>query len=363
VNILVTGCAGFIGSHLCRKLLKEGHTVVGVDDLSVGFMENINDLILTSANFTFCESDIRKLMHKENGYLNFHLGCLDIFTLDMVFHLAARGETYWCQDNPKDAVDVNVNGTLEMLELAKKYSVRHFVFADTSAEYDNIEYAPETEVSNYPESRSIDIYPSTYPTSEFQAPNDNTPRGIYSITKMAGSQFVRTYGELYGFGTTLFRPFNVFGPTMNIFRDIPPVIGAFAKNILEHKNPVIYGDGSKRRDFIYIDDVIDLLMLTFTKRFHKTDTQTFNMGYGENYSVYDIYEIVLNEIYPQVPVDIAHSYASPKFVDDLPGQAQLTLADMRKTTSYFGWKPKIEIKEGVSKTVKAIREKLQAKQT
>jgi len=336
--ILITGVAGFIGSHLAKKFLREGHVVIGIDDLSVGFMENIGD-IMDNDYFLFIKEDIRHI--NKIGRINsvckieefmFDLWGQETFSFDIVYHLAARGETYWCQDNSDQAVDININGTLAILKLAYKYNAQHFVFADTSAEYD----------------RS-----SIYPSLEKDAPTQVTPQGIYSITKMAASQFVRTWTDEKGIGSTLFRPFNIYGPSMNLVRDIPPVIGGFAKNIIKAKDCVIFGDGSKRRDFLYIDDAIDLFFAVKDKRMFSTDSETYNMGSGENYSVYEVYEIVANEI-----LGSNKDIAGLEFQDNKPYEAQLTLADINKTRRAFNWHPKFSFASGIKKTCNAVAEKL-----
>ena len=162
---LITGCAGFVGSHLAKRLIKEGHEVFGVDNLVCGFRENIKDLYFNKS-FEFMQIDIRHMKndapHRKFNY---------------VWHLAARGEVYWCKDHPEEALDVNVNGTLNMLRVAKAAGCKHFFFADTSAEYDSF------DGEEY------------YPTTEWMAPNTITPMGYYPITKMCASQFVRSFGK------------------------------------------------------------------------------------------------------------------------------------------------------------------------
>ena len=121
---LVTGVAGFVGSNLARKLLDAGHHVTGLDNMSCGFMENIKDLITHPSGFNFQVADIRDWEGTGESY-------------DAVWHLAARGELYFCRDNIDEAIDINIKGTLRMLDLAKKSLAKHFYFSDTSAEYDS----------------------------------------------------------------------------------------------------------------------------------------------------------------------------------------------------------------------------------
>jgi len=318
----LTGVAGFVASNLARRLCIEGHTVVGVDSLVCGFMENINDLI-GWPNFEFRKEDIREIVaHNE--------------TYDYLWHFAARGEVYVCAKNPELAVDVNINGTLNTLKFAKDTSAKHVFFSDTSAEYDSL-----TEKKYFP-------------SSELMAPNINTPMGFYPITKMAASQFVRSYGKKNLFGTTLFRYTNVYGASMNLQRDIPPVIGSFTNKMLfEDKKAVIYGDGLKRRDFLHIDDLTDFHMKALEVRGKEGDTETYNAGYGKNWSIKEIHEMVYDvcsEIKNTIPQEIDFH---PNQLDE----ADTTLADISKATKELSWKPKVSIKDGIEDTVRRLHVK------
>ena len=324
---LITGCAGFVGSHLAKRLIKEGHEVFGVDNLVCGFRENIKDLYFNKS-FEFMQIDIRH-MKNDDPHRKF----------DYVWHLAARGEVYWCKDHPEEALDVNVNGTLNMLRVAKAAGCKHFFFADTSAEYDSF------EDEQY------------YPTTEWMAPNTITPMGYYPITKMCASQFVRSFGHKNNIGTTLFRYTNIYGPSMNLDRDIPPVVGAFTSKLLSGEEPIIYGDGTKRRDFLHIDDLTDFHIAALKARVKKKDTQTYNAGSGKNHSILKVYSVVhaaCRKITKDIPSLISHK---PDQLDE----AQVTLANIEKAKEELGWKPTISFKEGVEKTVKSLADMIGVK--
>ena len=319
---LITGVTGFVASNLARKLLEAGHHVTGIDNMSCGYFSNIADLITHPSGFHFEEGDVRDWKGTGESY-------------DAVWHLAARGELYYCRDNVDEAIDVNVKGTLNMLKLAKESLVSHFYFSDTSAEYDSF------EDEQY------------YPVAEWMAPNTITPMGYYAITKMAASQFVRSIGLTNDIGTTLFRYTNIYGPEMNLSRDIPPVIGSFANKLFNGVACVIYGDGSKRRDFLHIDDLNDLHLAALEHRQDKKDSQTFNGGSGENHSIHEVWEVVYNscvEYYPNASGNVIYQ-------PDQPNEAQITLVNIDKAKEHLGWEPKISFSEGVGKTVTNLWER------
>ena len=321
---LITGCAGFLGSHLARRLLKEGHEVFGLDNFDCGFLANIADM-KKHPNFHFKNADICNKWCCDNIHT----------TIDFVWHLAARGELYFCRDYTEEAIDVNVKGTLNILQQAKRLRARHFFFSDTSAEYDSF-----TEDEHYP-------------TAEWMAPNTITPMGYYAITKMAASQFVRSFGKTNDIGTTLFRYTNIYGPSMNLERDIPPVVGSFAARIFENNTPIIYGDGSKRRDFLHIDDLTDFHMAALVVRGNRDGSETYNAGFGKNHSILQVYHKVFDAC-KKVKANIP---SLVEYKDDQPNEAQVTLADITKADVELAWVPKISFEEGVRKTVQSLWEK------
>ena len=317
---LITGAAGFVGSHLAKRLIKEGHEVYGMDSLDCGFMANIDEL-LDHPNFHFKNADIRN----EN--------CIVAeIQIDYVWHLAARGEVWFCRDNPEEALDVNVIGTLNILKQAKRMEAKHIFFADTSAEYDSFE---------------DDQY---FPTAEWMAPNTVTPMGYYPITKMCASQFVRSFGHKNDIGTTLFRYTNIYGPSMNLDRDIPPVVGAFTSKLLGGEKAIVYGDGTKRRDFLHIDDLTDFHIAALKARGDEKDTKTYNAGSGENQSISQVYSTV----YAACEKITKNLTSLINFKPDQPDEAQVTLANIEKAKEELGWEPIISFEDGVEKTVKSL---------
>ncbi len=298
-RILVTGAAGFIGGNLCSRLLEEGYNVVGLDNLSAGTLENVPSRV------DFHTVDIRR----KNISRFFR-------DTDAVFHLAAKNCLPDCLSDPHETSDINVSGTVQILEAARRHKVKKFIYADSSAVYEGV--------------------------SDFPSRVDNVaPRGAYAISKHSGAMFAGMYADFFGFNVTTLRYFNVYGPAQDYRRVIPPVISAFIMKMLSGERPTIYGDGSKRRDFVHVDDVNDFHLLTLTDR--RTDGQVYNLGSGSNYSVSEIYDVVADVLGAEPRLEPVHKR-------ELPGDTDVTLADISRTLE-LGWKPKTDITDGIKGSV------------
>ncbi len=303
-KILVTGVAGFIGSNLAQRLLEEGYTVVGMDNLSAGTKENVDPRVQLHVR-DIRDADLSGLFQGA----------------DTVFHLAAKNCLYDCLQNPLETSDINVKGTVNILEHARKVGVRKFIYADTSAEYEGIQ--------------------------EFPCRVDRiAPVGPYAVSKRGGALFCESFRQMFGMNITLLRYFNVYGPAQDWRRIIPPVMSAFIIKLLQGQPPVIYGTGEKRRDFIYVDDVNDFHLLAM--RNDQTNGQTYNVGSGVNHSIKEIYELIEKRLHTGVP---------PLFKEDLPGEAQVTLADISREKA-LGWKPKTTIEQGLDKSIAYIQQRV-----
>lgn len=301
-RVLVTGVAGFVGSNLGKHLLERGYSVVGIDDLSAGTLENVDPRV------EFHRMDIRD----EKVYEL-------VKAVDAIFHLAAKASLTDCLAHPLEAASVNTVGTLNMLEAARQANVAKFVYADTSAEYEGI---PE------------------FPTKEDRV----LPIGVYAVSKHGGWAFCESYQRLYGMDITVLRYFNVYGPAQDWRRVIPPVMCAFILRMLRGERPVIYGTGEKRRDFIYVDDVNDLHMVILENPASKG--KVVNAGTGTNLSVNEVFQLVEEQL---------NTGLTPIYKPDLPGEAQITLADIGVAKS-LGWVPKVDVKEGLRRSIRYLRE-------
>lgn len=305
-TVLITGVAGFIGSNLAKKLLQEGTRVVGIDNLSSGTRDNV------PAGVDLAVRDIRD---PDMEQLFRHV--------DTVFHLAAKNCLYDCLQNPVETSDINVRGTTNVLEHARKAKVRKFVYADSSAEYEGTEAFPS----------QVDRI---------------APVGPYAVSKRGGALFCESFQKMFGMNVTMLRYFNVYGPAQDWRRVIPPVMSSFIIRLLQNQAPVIYGTGQKRRDFIYVDDVNTFHLLVMKE--DRTNGQTYNVGTGTSFSVLEIFHLIEERLRTGI---------RPVFKEDLPGEAQITLADISRERA-LGWAPGVTIQEGLDKSIEYIRSKVMA---
>lgn len=302
LTVLITGVAGFIGSNLSDRLISEtGYRVIGIDNLSYGIKEQIPEQV------EFHELDIRSR---------------DIYRVfdgvDYVFHFAAKNCISDCQLDPVETVDINVRGTVNVFEAAKRAGVKKVIYAESSALYEGSEKLPTPET-------------------------DVKPQSFYAISKVSSMFFAEAYAKYYSVAVTALRYFCVYGPRQDYRRTIPPVFSAFIIKLLKGDQPTIYGSGEKRRDFVHVDDVNDFHIMCM--RDDRTTGKVFNLGFGRNYSINEIYTII---------ADALRSNVKPTYKPDLPGEAFANLADITRARS-LGWSPKIELREGLKTSIEFIR--------
>jgi nucleoside-diphosphate-sugar epimerase len=300
-TICITGVAGFIGSNLADRLLREGYRVLGIDNLSYGVREQIPDGV------EFHQLDIRS-----------H----DIFPViasaSFVFHLAAKNCISDCQIDPVETADINVRGTVNVFEAARRGGVEKVVYAESSALYEGS---------------------TIFPTPESAA----SPESFYALSKYASMLFAEGYARYHGVRSTALRYFNVYGPRQDYRRSIPPVFSAFIFALLRGERPVIYGTGEKRRDFVYVDDVNDFHLRCIHD--DRTTGNVYNLGSGSNHSINEIYAIIASQLGSDV---------TPEYRDNLPGEAETTLADIGRARA-LGWSPATSLEEGLAASIAYIR--------
>ena len=292
-RIFITGVAGFIGSNLAEYLIDKAYTVAGIDNLSYGVREQIPG-----------EVDFNKVDIRDDAIFDL------IEEGDVIVHLAAKNCIADCQQDPVETASINVTGTVNIFEAARRKRAAKVIYAESSALYEGSTRLPTPE-------------------------DDVDPQSFYAVSKAASMAFAKAYTRFYGLRSTALRYFCVYGPRQDYRRTIPPVMSAFIMRLAKGESPTIYGTGKKRRDFIHVDDINRFHELCITDS--RTDGEVYNLGSGENYSIKDIYDHVVRLMQKTTPV--VHA-------PDQPGEAQETLADIGKAKA-LGWSPCISLNEGL----------------
>jgi len=312
MGILVTGAAGFIGSHLVERLLSQGRNVVGVDNFDDFYDPQVKrrniSACLTDDNFKLIEADIRDAaaMDKTIGT-----------NIEIVVHLAARAGVRPSIEQPWLYTDVNINGTVVLLEAARRKGVRKFIFGSSSSVYGNNEKVP------FSENDEVD-----------------SPISPYAATKRAGELLCYTYHHLYDMDITCLRFFTVYGP-----RQRPDLaIHKFARLIEDGKPIPVYGDGTMMRDFTYIDDVINGTIAAIEKC---NGFNIYNLGESRPISV--------NDLIGQIEKALGKK-AQRQYVPAPPGDVRRTFADVSKAVRELGYNPSTPIEAGLAKFVTWLRE-------
>ena len=316
MHILVTGGAGFIGSHLVDRLLKEGNKVAVIDNFSLGKHENIHHN-MTNPNFHLYIDDITDIrtiieLLKNNNF-------------DAILHVAALPRVQFSIEKPEETFKTNVIGTMNILEAARICNVKRVVFSSSSSVYGNQEKIPLKE----------DMIPN--------------PMSPYALHKLIGEQLCKQYNVLFGIETISLRYFNVFGPRLDVNGDYSCLIPKFIKKILGNETPTIFGDGEQTRDFTYVDDVVEANILAMSTKNNKCFGETFNIGTGyKKYSVNEVTKEILN----LTGKNIKPKYGQPVI------EPRHTLADITNAKEMLGWQPKVDFRDGLGKTFEHISSSL-----
>jgi UDP-glucose 4-epimerase len=310
MRVLVTGAAGFIGSHLCRRLVADGHDVVGFDDLSDGTTENLKDV----PDVRLVEADLRD----EGAVRLAATGCRAIL------HHGAMKSVPRSVRMPEPFTDVNVRGTLNVL-LAARDEGASVVFASSSSVYGDQEVFPVRE----------DMEPR--------------PRSPYAATKLAGEAFCRSWWHSYSVPVVAFRYFNVYGPGQDPASEYAAVIPRFTVACLRGEPPVIYGDGEQARDFTYIDDVVDA-NLAAARAPERAAGRVVNVAGGRK-------PTSINQLLTMIAAEIG---VEPEPIHDPPreGDIRVSEADVSAARELIGYEPDVAIDEGIRRTVAWFREHL-----
>lgn len=304
MRVLITGGAGFIGSNLTEHLVMQNDVFV-LDDLSLGSRDNID-----GTGAVFIEGSV--LDDVVLSYMD---------EMDVIFHLAAIPGVQDSIDHPVRTAEVNVLGTLKMLEYARKKDVGTFVFASSCAIYGD---------------------PEEMPISESTPPNPLSP---YATQKLASEHLIRNYSELYGIKGVSARFFNVYGPKQNPYSEYSAVIPKFISLCLEGRSPVIFGNGEQTRDFVYVKDLVRGLELMASVE-HKESV--INLGSGR--------EISINELSRTIAKETGCGL-EPEHAEARKGEVERSMADISLAKHVLGWEPEYSLEKGIRETIEAFKRK------
>lgn len=312
-TFLVTGAAGFIGSNLCEAILEKGCRVKALDDLSTGKQQNVN-LFADEPNYMFIKGDVKDLD-------TCVAACEGV---DYVLHQAAWGSVPRSIEMPLFYCRNNIEGTLNMLEAARRQGVKKFVYASSSSVYGDEPNLPKTEG------------------------REGNLLSPYALTKRCDEEWAKLYTKLYGLDTYGMRYFNVFGRRQDPDGAYAAVIPKFLKKLMNGEQPVINGDGKQSRDFTYIENVIEANLKACLAS-HEAAGQAFNIAYGGREYLIDIYYSLTKAL----GVDI-----EPRFGPDRAGDIKHSNADISKAQEMLGYNPDYGFERGLNEAIAWYKENL-----
>ena len=307
-NYLVTGGAGFIGSHLCGRLVQEGHAVRVLDDLSSGKSENLSEV---ANQVDFMEADLRDDASVAAA----------VEDVDFVLHHGAIASVQFSVEQPLVEQQVNAAGTLRVLEAARAAGVKRVVFAASAAAY------------------GID------PATPKEESMPSVPSSPYGLSKVTGEHYCRIYSEVFGLETVCLRYFNIFGPRQDPSSPYSGVISIFARRMLAGAPPTVFGDGEQSRDFAYVDNVVEANLLACKA----------SSAAGEIYNIGCERGITVNQLVSHLNDALGTAFDA-LHEDPRPGDVRVSVADISRARRGLGYRPVIGFEEGLEKTVTWMRE-------
>jgi len=310
-RILVTGGAGFIGSHLVDRLLEMGNTVVVYD--------SFDDFYLGKENNVRHNLENKKYRLIKDDIVNYDSLLSAMKGMDLVFHEAAQCGVRYCNENPLKANRVNVTGTLNVLWAARQANIKKIVFASSSGIFGDTKYVPMDE---------------NHPTN---------PSSPYGMSKLSAEHYCLAFHRVYGLDVVCLRYFSVYGP-----RGRPDqVIYEFVSSISNKKRPTVFGNGTQTRDFTFVSDVVEATILAAERE--NISGHVFNIGYGQEFSVNEVLEKVVKSMEREGEL-------KPFYKNSYKGEFPRTFADNRKARRILGWNPQVGLDKGLSIFVKWFRE-------
>lgn len=311
VNCLVTGGAGFIGSNLVERLVKNGHRVRILDNLATGRLGNLQSLL---QDIEFLQGDIVDLDMVRKA----------VADVELIFHKAALPSVPRSIKDPLGTNEANVNGTLNVLLAARDAGVRRVIYAASSSSYGNIPELPKHE---------------DMPAS---------PLSPYAVSKYSGELYLKVFCQAYGLEGLSLRYFNIFGPRQVPSSQYAAVIPKFIHALLRGESPVIYGDGEQSRDFTFVDNAVEANILAATCP--RADGQVVNIACGQSFT--------LNDLCRRLQVITGKSIA-PRYESARPGDVRHSLADLSRAREILGYEPRVGFDEGLRRTVQWFAERME----
>lgn len=304
-NYLVTGGAGFIGSHLATRLVNDGHHVRVFDNLSTGALKNLEHI---QGQVDFVQGDLRDIKAVEQATNG----------IDIVFHQAALASVPRSIEHPLDTHEACVSGTIHVLDAARRLGVQRVVYAGSSSAYGNQKEMPK---------------------HEGQTPEVLSP---YAAAKLAGELYCESFANAYDLETVRIRYFNVFGPRQDPKSPYSAVIPLFASALLEGRQPVIYGDGTQSRDFTYVDNVVHANLLASQAPASTVSGNVYNVACGSSLNLIDLLKSISDQL--EKPYD-------PDFQPRRTGDVLHSWADISAAQRDLGYEPVVDIEEGLRRTI------------
>ena len=309
MNIVITGGSGFVGSYLCEKLINDGHKIIVIDNLLTGSTENINNL-LDNENFSFIEHDVQDHIEIEDK-------------VDYVLHFASAASPKAYTEHPVNTLKAGSVGTINTLGLAKKHSAE-YLLASTSEVYGDPLISPQNE-------------------EYWGNVNPNGERSMYDEAKRFAEAAVATYSRSYGLKTKIVRIFNTYGPRMQI--NDGRVVTNFIVQAIRNEKITIYGDGTQTRSFSYVEDTVAGIISLM----NSTEYDVFNIGNPNEMTVGKLAEKI---------IELTDSTSEIKYLELPNDDPKQRKPDITKAKTKLNWEPKVNLDEGLSKTIKWVEEQL-----
>lgn len=312
-SVLITGGAGFIGSNLCDSFLKAGNRVVCLDNFSTGFRENIVQHS-DNSQFTLIEGDICDYATCEEAMEG----------VDIVLHQAALGSVPRSINDPLTTNAVNISGFLNVLQAARTKGIKRVVYAASSSTYGDSKALPKVEE------------------------NIGMPLSPYAVTKYVNELYAHVYGNLFGLELIGLRYFNVFGRRQTPDGAYAAAIPKFVSAFIEHKSPIVHGDGGQTRDFTFIDNVLQMNHLAATTTNPAAVNEVYNVACGERTTLIDLIEIIRQSL---VQFDSEIASVPLEYGAAREGDVRDSLADISKAKRLLGYEPTHFLKDGIREAI------------